>query len=138
MAFDHLDGGYYVGDTRGNLTHFSRDRQQIKQFDFGSEQIKAIAVSADGLTRVVAGDIKQIVVDHCDPVWPRTTTLHGHRGTVWDLALSPDGRKLASASRDGTINIWDVWNDPELSVCRLRHGRSALGAGYQRNSNRQS
>ncbi|HEY2148622.1 MAG TPA: WD40 repeat domain-containing protein, partial [Pirellulales bacterium] len=112
VAFDHLQGGYYVGDTRGNLTHFSRDRQQIKQFDFGSEQLKAIAVSGDGLTRVVAGDIKQIVVEHCDPVWPRTTTLHGHRGTVWDLALSPDGRKLASASRDGTINIWDVSNDP--------------------------
>jgi serine/threonine protein kinase/WD40 repeat protein len=112
VAFDHIDGGYYVGDTHGNLTHFNVDGQPIKLFDFGSEQLKAIAVSADGLTRVVGGDIKQIVVDHCDPAWPRTTTLHGHRETVWDLAISPDGHKLASASRDGTVNLWDVWNDP--------------------------
>jgi WD40 repeat protein len=112
VAFDHPDHDYYVGDTRGNVTHFGRDGQQIKQFDFGSEQIKAIAVSAKGVTRVVAGDIKQIVVDHCEPVWPRTTILHGQSQTVWDLAISQDGRKLASASRDGTVNVWDVWNDP--------------------------
>ncbi|HKD38161.1 MAG TPA: WD40 repeat domain-containing protein, partial [Pirellulales bacterium] len=112
VAFDRIDGGYYAGDTHGNLTHFDRQGKTLKVFDYGSEQLKAIATSGNGLTRVVAGDIKQIVIDHCDLVWPRTTTLHGHRGTVWDLAISHDGHKLASASRDGTVCIWDVWNDP--------------------------
>jgi hypothetical protein len=34
--------------------------------------------------------------------------LEGHRGPVHLLAFAPDGRRLASASQDGTALIWDV------------------------------
>jgi WD40 repeat protein len=33
--------------------------------------------------------------------------LSGHSGSVYDLALSPDGSILASASQDRTIRIWN-------------------------------
>ncbi|KAI2841165.1 hypothetical protein CBS11350_6599 [Aspergillus niger] len=46
-------------------------------------------------------------------VWNMSTqTLHqiceGHRNQVWAVAISPDGRRLASGSQDATIKIWDL------------------------------
>mgnify|MGYP001806810045 CR=1 FL=1 len=41
---------------------------------------------------------------------------HGDR--VNGLAYSPDGTRLVSASRDGTVRVWDVGNGRELVVYR--------------------
>ncbi|MBE9245208.1 serine/threonine protein kinase [Microcystis aeruginosa LEGE 00239] len=42
------------------------------------------------------------------PVSPVDKTLTGHSGQVYSLAYSPDGRYLASGSKDRTIKIWEV------------------------------
>lgn len=35
-------------------------------------------------------------------------SLAGHPAGVLTLAFSPDGRRLASGGREGTVLIWDV------------------------------
>ncbi|MFM2379801.1 MAG: hypothetical protein RLZZ143_2380 [Cyanobacteriota bacterium] len=33
--------------------------------------------------------------------------LQGHRGTIYSVSISPDGQKIATASQDGTVKIWN-------------------------------
>jgi WD40 repeat protein len=35
-------------------------------------------------------------------------TFLGHRGLVWRIDVSRDGRRIASASTDSTTGLWDI------------------------------
>jgi WD40 repeat protein/serine/threonine protein kinase len=50
-------------------------------------------------------------------------TLKGHAGSVLQVAFSPDGMQLASASVDGTIKIWDAQSEPEARTLAGHTGR---------------
>jgi WD40 repeat protein len=46
-------------------------------------------------------------------IWDASThqsivQLVGHSDYVWSVAFFPDGKRIMSASRDGTIRVWDV------------------------------
>lgn len=41
--------------------------------------------------------------------------LDGHKGSVWGVACTPDGRRAVTASSDRTIRVWDLVSGRELS-----------------------
>jgi WD40 repeat protein len=43
-------------------------------------------------------------------------TLEGHTNFVWDVAITPDGRRVLSASNDTTVRMWDIATGNHLAT----------------------
>jgi WD40 repeat protein len=58
---------------------------------------------------------------------PNLLHLRGHTEVIMSMAFSPDGLRLASAARDGTIKLWELQTGRE--VLTLLYGRGELLTG---------
>ena len=47
-------------------------------------------------------------------------TLRGHSGSVNGVAYSPDGKRLATASQDGTVQVYAIDIHELLNLARSR------------------
>src|SRR5262245_26055726 len=87
-------------------------------------QALALAVTPDGELLAAAGDADpdedEPVIHLFRPLTDRKAgTLRGHTGlAVYDLSFAGDGRRLASAGRDGTVRVWDVSALQERAIFR--------------------
>lgn len=96
------------------------------------------AFSPDGMTVAVAqGKTPRDIATLADPILetnPTTTgifstttgeqlmELAGHRGHTVGRAYSPDGRRMVTTGRDGTITLWDLENGASLDEKTSEHG----------------
>ena len=48
--------------------------------------------------------------------------LRGHKGAVYSLAYSPDGKTLASSGADWTVRLWDVATGKERATLKGHRG----------------
>jgi dipeptidyl aminopeptidase/acylaminoacyl peptidase len=118
-------GGYFAsatfGDRQSSGEIVIRGRETVRALQGHVGAVRAIAFSPDGKILAAAGG-RLGVADVRGDLWAKPgqitlwdtasgrqiATLTGHKGFVFSVAFSPDGKTLASGSFDRTIKLWDV------------------------------
>jgi len=103
--------------------------------DSGTDRIACVAISPDGRTVATGGKAGSGI-----RLWEPASgalkrTLRGHRGTVYSIVFSPDGKHLASASEDRTIRLWDVARGVEVRTIR-GHSAGVVFIAFDRSGKR--
>ena len=88
-----------------------------------------VRFSPDGTRLAVVGDARAEVYAVGGERTAPELTLRGHSNTVFDVAWSRDGRRLATASRDRTVRVWDAATGASLAVLH-GHDDWAYGVSF--------
>jgi WD40 repeat protein len=56
--------------------------------------------------------------------------INGHADTVWSVAISPDGKTIASASGDATIGLWDMVTGNPVHPALMGHTRGVQAVAF--------
>lgn len=112
----------YSGHRNGLLTMYEAHGSVVKHLATFPSSPFSLAVSRDA--RMLAAGTFRGVIYLLNLETGHQTPLKGQGRTVGGLDFSPDGRLLASVSRDGATQLWDVATGQPLAIV----GARAVGA----------
>jgi len=105
---------------------------ELKKFEGHTDEVKGVALSADGRYAVSGG------VDMTVRVWDlaggkEEKLLRGHTKQIWAVAFHPNNRQVFSVSWDATARMWDIKSGNEAH--RYNHRLDVNGLAVQRDGN---
>jgi WD40 repeat protein len=104
----------------------------------GSQDQKTKATAAAGQKRLRAGATdEQMERERWETIWrlgPRIVRVGAHGGPIISAMFSPDGRRVLTASLDGSACVWELSDGGTL--LRLRHAQALAYAAFNHDGSR--
>ena len=141
------DGRYLASGDDGTLVkiHDARNGRFLMDLKKQKQPVNAVAFSPNSKELYVAERGTHLVV-YRTVSWKYARSFQVHKSAVWDVAVSRDGKYLATGSKDKSVRVWtpegkqvraiedlpaEVWTlyfspDSSRVVCGLRDGQVAL------------
>ncbi len=115
--------------TGSSLADFRGDSLGLRALAFTPDNRK-LASAGTGDKDVKIWDVA--LPEASDPNRPpepvRLATLSVSENPVWNMAISPGGRLLATAARDGTVMLWDIASATPHALVTLQAHRGSVGS----------
>lgn len=92
-----------------------------------TNQVNCVAWRPVGRSELLAIGAEEPAVRLLDVPTRRLNWFRGHTGNINNLAWAPDGRRLATASGDGSVIIWTTTADEDTEEPELRRLHTLTG-----------
>lgn len=98
---------FFLGDfeVRGSIA----DALNRQQKEFNTEMVLPLYFKPEAMFRI-------------RPVTRASSTLEGHSEAILQCTFSPDGTRMASASGDTTVRLWDLTTETPEATCKGHSG----------------
>ncbi|WP_016952361.1 caspase family protein [Anabaena sp. PCC 7108] len=130
------DGKILASVSNDKTVKFWNIDSRLQELKHEKEKAKSVSFSPDGKTIASSGqsETNSEGIIHLwnwnenRKSWEEKSKIPAHKRLIWQVSFSPDGEKLASASWDGTINLWS--KQGELLASSANIGKSFYSVSF--------